>query len=101
MIDAARCNAHATAGCGGPLATIPAGGAPIGVAVDPVTDTLYVGDVDATVAVIDGRACNRANTSGCATAPTRPAAGGIYPTVDPDTRTLYVPGVGAAAPPSP
>src|SRR4029077_14850196 len=39
--------------------TVTVGNAPGGVAVDPVTDTIYVTNVDdGTISVIDGRRCN-------------------------------------------
>src|SRR4051812_46749447 len=96
--DAATCNARVTSGCAGARATAPVGGVPIGLAVDQVTDTVYVtGDGADTMALLDGTTCNRATSSGCAVvarAPTGPVA---LPFADQSTRTIYVPGAGADA----
>ena len=44
--------------------TVTVGNAPGGVAVDPVTDTIYVTNIDdGTISVIDGRKCNARNAS--------------------------------------
>ncbi|MGN6168821.1 MAG: YncE family protein, partial [Solirubrobacteraceae bacterium] len=101
VIDAATCNATATAGCKH-TATVPAGGGP--VAVDPSTDTIYAANVQRDgsgyVSVINGRDCNAAHTSGCSrqTAKRTPTVKvGHLPAVvafDPAARTLYVTNAG-------
>jgi hypothetical protein len=51
------------------------GSTPVGLAVDPVTDTVYTADLDGgdagtgTVGVIDGATCNGQTTSGCGRPP--------------------------------
>ena len=70
MIDAATCNAQNTSGCSQTPPTAAVGGFPIPIAVDPQTDTVYVGNNnDATVSVIDGASCNATNTAGCGGSP--------------------------------
>ena len=100
VIDAARCNARTRTGCSAPVATFAVGDAPVGIAVDPVTDSVYVGrPANAVLAVVDGAACNRSVISGCARPPVIAASlpGGVFPTVDAATRTLYVPGADGTA----
>jgi len=98
VIDAGTCNAIRTSGCAvGPVATVATGNGPIGMAEDPVSQTLYVANGPAnTVSVIDARRCNAQQTAGCGeTAPT--VAVGSFPTavaVDPRTRTVYVDNAG-------
>jgi DNA-binding beta-propeller fold protein YncE len=84
--------------------------APNGVAVDPLTDTVYVADCGSvcdgsvasdTVTVIDGTACNAEVTSGCDASPATVKVG-LSPdalTVDVPTDTVYV--ADAANPASP
>jgi DNA-binding beta-propeller fold protein YncE len=93
VFDAARCNARTTSGCMGAHASVTTGGAPIGLAVDQATRTLYVGNVEAFVSVIDIRACNRVSAGGCTAAPTQIATrpGPAWLTVDDATDTLYAP----------
>jgi DNA-binding beta-propeller fold protein YncE len=93
IIDAARCNARNATGCA-PAATVAVGEIPVGISVDPVTDTIYVGRPDhAAVSVIDGTTCNRSIVTGCAGTAAASLPGGVFPVVDAATRTLYVPGV--------
>jgi DNA-binding beta-propeller fold protein YncE len=75
--------------------TVTVGNAPGGVAVDPVTDTIYVANVDdGTISVIDGRRCNARNASHCAPIATMTNAGLVPPnfwiTFDQTSGTLYV-----------
>jgi len=74
VFDGSTCGAADHSGCGLPLADVPAGLNPMGLAVDPVTDTVYAalladGEHASSVAVIDGARCNASNTSGCQEAP--------------------------------
>ena len=75
-----------------PTATV--GNAPGGVAVDPVTDTIYVANVDdGTISVIDGRRCNARHASHCAPIATMTNAGLLAPfwiSFDKTSGTLYV-----------
>ena len=72
VINAATCIARRT-GCGQAPATVTVGSAPLGVAANPVTNTVYVtnfGDFAGdTVSVINGAACNGVQHSGCGQAP--------------------------------
>ena len=98
VIDAATCNAVVRSGCGGgPVATVATGNAPIGMAVDAPSQTLYVANLlDNTVSVIDASQCNAQHPAGCTeTAPVVPV--GVNPTeiaINPDTRTVYVANAG-------
>jgi DNA-binding beta-propeller fold protein YncE len=74
MLDASRCDAGATAGCGISAPTFPAGQSPRRLAIDASTHTLYVvNTVAGTASVIDTRTCNATTTSGC---PTQSPPGG-------------------------
>ena len=98
VFDVANCNAHRTTGCGPARATVNVGGAPLGIVIDPPSDAVYVGTDQDGLAVIDGTACNRTATSGCATVGRVPTgAGSAFPFADPSTRTIYVPGPGPEA----
>lgn len=74
----------------------PGGLVPWGIAIDELTDTIYVviqaqGDYAGTVAVINGATCNGINTSGCSQIPpTVPAGyGASSVAIDPITHTVY------------
>ena len=70
MINAATCNAHHTSGCSHTPATAAVGAFPNPIALDPRTDTVYVGNANAaTVSVITGARCNATDSSGCGRAP--------------------------------
>lgn len=92
VINGAACNAIRTAGCQRAPATIHVGKAPIGIAVDPVTDTVYVANtLSNTISVINGATCNGTDHSGCGQVPTTLAAKGLGfgLTINERTRTLY------------
>jgi YVTN family beta-propeller protein len=93
VIDGATCDASITTGCARQPASVSVGAGAFPIAVDPVTDTIYVG-VNQGVAVIDGSACNASTTSGCANspviAPINNEPAGIA--VDDQQRTVYVSG---------
>jgi YVTN family beta-propeller protein len=94
MIDTASCNAEVTSRCGAvpPVANV--GNGPTDVAVDAVTNTVYVTNSgDDTVSLLDAATCNATVTSGCDQQPTRLLRTGLGPqaiSVDPATDTLYV-----------
>ncbi len=95
VIDGRTCNAASTAGCGRPRASIPVGPGPFAVAVNDVTDSIYVTDLGAPiVSVIDGKACNATNVTGCRRRPITvnvgQTPGGIA--IDTRTDTIYVTG---------
>jgi len=68
VFDTHKCNAMHTAGCTNFAPTTTVGTAPVQVAENPVTRTLYVGhfdETDNTVSVIDTTACNQHHLTGC------------------------------------
>ena len=99
VINAATCNAVNTSGCGQKPATVDAGKGPVAIAIDPVTDTLYVTDNGPgvngsgdTVSVIDGATCNAVNISGCGQTPATVTVGPapFNAAFDAASKTVYV-----------
>lgn len=98
VIDATTCNATQHSGCGQAPPTVTVGVDPMGIAVNPVTNTVYVtnrgpGGVGGnTVSVIDGTTCNGVQHSGCGHTPASvtvgPAPFGIA--IGQATNTIYV-----------
>jgi hypothetical protein len=94
VIDGRICNATDLSECGRAATTVPLGGQPgyQALAVDPATDTIYVGTDNGDLLVIDGRTCNGTDARGCgkvlATVPVAGPASGIA--VDQAAGTLYV-----------
>jgi DNA-binding beta-propeller fold protein YncE len=97
VINGATCNGTNHSGCGHLAATVNVGLAPIGVAVNDQTDTVYVtnntlGDTPGTVSVINSATCNGSRVSGCAgrmpTAPVGRSPGVIV--VDARADVIYV-----------
>jgi len=97
VIDEATCNAEDQSGCRATPGTVTAGEAPFAMAIDQVTDTVYVTDLGKndegdTVSVIDGATCNAMVRSGCGQTPPEVTVGsgpfGIA--VNPTTDTVYV-----------
>ena len=93
VVNGAICNGADTSGCGHTWPTVTVGGSPQAIALDPLTNTIYVTNTDDnTVSVIDGSTCDGADTSGCGQTPptvavgTAPRAVGIDTTTD----TVYV-----------
>src|SRR4051812_40166643 len=81
----------AAAGAGHP--EVPVGGFPTGIAIDPATHTVYVGNgTNASLSLIDGKTCNARTARGCRQRVTTATAGtdpvGIA--IDATTRTVYV-----------
>ena len=104
VINGATCNGTNHSGCGHLAATVNVGLAPLGVAVNDQTHTVYVtnntlGDTPGTVSVINSAACNGARVSGCAgrmpTAPAGRSPGVIV--VDTGTDIIYVADENSAA----
>jgi len=93
IVNTAKCNGKDHSGCR-VTGTIRVGTGPLGVAVDPRTDTIYVTNGnDNTVSVINGARCNGEDLSGCATAVVATVKVGKFPVADafnPATRTVYV-----------
>jgi hypothetical protein len=102
VINGATCNAAQQNGCTQSPATITVGAGPLGIAVNPTTNTVYVtavgedffnnGSVGNTVSVINGASCDGTDTSGCGQAPAQvtvgPAPWGIA--VDPAANSIFV-----------
>jgi DNA-binding beta-propeller fold protein YncE len=66
VIDAAACNARVHSGCGRPAPAIPVGISPRRVAVDELTNTVYVTNAGSdSVSMLDGRTCNGRVRTGC------------------------------------
>ncbi len=98
VIDGRSCNGTVRSGCRVPPARIAAGVGARGIAVNTVTDTVYVANTAAnTVSVIDGSTCNAAVRSGCGQA-AAVAPVGVSPrrvAVDAVTNTIYVTNAGS------
>ncbi|HEV2932761.1 MAG TPA: YncE family protein [Streptosporangiaceae bacterium] len=96
VINGATCNGDDTSGCRQKAATVRVGAFPAAVAVDPVTNMVFVANQDThpgTVSVIDGNSCEGSRLAGCAHQPfTTTAVGGGPSGVDinPVTDTIYV-----------
>jgi DNA-binding beta-propeller fold protein YncE len=95
VIDGRRCSAVSTAGCGRLRASVHVGPIPFTLAVNAATGSVYVTDLGAhTISVIDGKACNASDVSGCSRKPVAvnvgETPGGIA--VDQRTNTVYVTG---------
>jgi DNA-binding beta-propeller fold protein YncE len=103
VINGATCNATEQSGCDQSPATVTVGTGPLGIAVDPTTNTVYVTevgqdfftsstDLSHTVSVINGASCDGTDTSGCGQSPAQvtvgPAPWGIA--VDPATNSIFV-----------
>jgi YVTN family beta-propeller protein len=97
VINGTTCNAAQSSGCSQIPTTVMVGRAPFGIAVDDVTNTVYVvnnqgGGTDATLSTIDGAQCDATTTSGCVATPAIDLGPGRAPNgvaLDPSTHTLY------------
>ena len=92
VIDGATCNASVTSGCGQTPKSVTVGSDPIGVVVNPITESVFVlNEEDSTVSVIDGAICNAAHAAGCSQYPPDIATGFNpgYLDVDLATDTVY------------
>ncbi len=100
VIDGKTCNGLDSAGCAKAPASVTIGRGPAGLAVDPVSDTVYAGTVGAggaeAVWVIDGATCNATTSSGCAQHPPSVKVGqgstswNVGLAIDSGNHTLYV-----------
>ena len=101
VVNGARCNATVTVGCGWPLATIKVGALPVAAAVNPVTRTVYVANLNGgSISVINAARCNAVTTSGCGqpARTIRDSAGPDGVDVDIATDTVYAANSGTASP---
>ena len=93
VVNGATCNAHHASGCGQAAATVNVGAGPLALAIDQLTDTIYVvNQNDNTVSVIDGATCNGTDTSGCGQTPSTIAVGSgpLGVAIDQRTDSVYV-----------
>jgi YVTN family beta-propeller protein len=94
MFNAATCNGTNHSSCARPARTLQSGAGPFFLAMNSVTDTLYVQNGnDSTISVINAGRCNALHTSGCRYADLRVPTG-RFPddaTLDPANHTVYVP----------
>jgi YVTN family beta-propeller protein len=103
VFNGATCNATHSGGCAQVPQSVMVGFSAFALAVDAVTDTIYVANfADSTdpfggntVSVIDGATCNATDTTGCAAAPQTITLGPPDTTpagvaIDPATDTIYV-----------
>jgi YVTN family beta-propeller protein len=100
VINGATCNGSDISGCDQTPPTVAVGTGPRAVAVNPATDTIYVGNgFDGTVSVVDGRRCKGTESSGCGQTPAAVAIGSFSDTgvavgrsmaVDQATDTVYL-----------
>lgn len=96
VINGATCDASNTSGCRRKPTTVRAGAFAYAVAVDPVTNAVFIANQDATpgtVSVIDGNSCNASRPAGCAGQPFATVTVGSGPSgidVNPATNTVYV-----------
>jgi DNA-binding beta-propeller fold protein YncE len=90
VINGATCNATHTAGCG-QTAAVTVGAIPVALAVNAVTDTVYVVNLDNDISVVNGATCNATSQSGCYQTPPTLGAGTAPSaiTVDPVTDRVY------------
>ena len=103
MIDGNSCNGSHPSGCAHqPFMTVDVGSGPSGIAVNPLTNTIYVANTaedsnntplpkGSTLSVIDGAACKPTDKSGCTPVGTvRVGADPANVAVDPATNSVYV-----------
>jgi DNA-binding beta-propeller fold protein YncE len=99
VFNGATCNATNSSGCTQAPHSVTVGLGAAALAVDTVTDTVYVanfaGFAGNTVSVIDGTTCNAANTTGCTNAPQTITVGPVFTgpdgvAIDQATDTIYV-----------
>jgi DNA-binding beta-propeller fold protein YncE len=93
VLNASTCSRLRASGCVSTTPSVPAGDGPVSIAVDQITDTIYVVNSNSnTVSVIDGAACNARNISGCSHQPPAVAVGSnpVDVAVNQATDTVYV-----------
>jgi YVTN family beta-propeller protein len=103
VFNAATCNATNSSGCGQAPHSVTVGFGAGALAVNAVTDTIYVansathnlGLAGNTVSVLDGATCNAINTTGCRNPPKTITLGPVFTSpgsvaIDPATDTIYI-----------
>ena len=99
VVDARSCNATDTSGCEQTAPTVAVGNGPFALAIDDVTNTLYVANSnDGTVSVVNTGICNAGDTAGCGQTPATLTVGeGLAGIVaNPTTDTVYASVAGPA-----
>jgi DNA-binding beta-propeller fold protein YncE len=97
VINGRTCRTADIGGCKHSSPAIKVGPAPLSLAVDPITDTIYVTTVNNTVAVIDGATCSAEVRSGCGQQPPEVPVGNTPSSVviDQANHTAYVTNAGS------
>jgi YVTN family beta-propeller protein len=102
VIDGATCNATVQSGCGQTPATVMVGYVPLGIGVNPTTNSIYVANTGQlsgplsgfgnNVSLIDGVTCNGTNHAGCGqvAATVTVGSGPVGVAVDQGTNKIYV-----------
>jgi YVTN family beta-propeller protein len=102
VIDGATCNATVQSGCGQTPGTVTVGVVPLGIGVNPTTNSIYVANTGPlhasdsalghTVSLIDGATCNGTHRAGCgqAAATVTVGAAPFDVAVDQSTNKIYV-----------
>jgi YVTN family beta-propeller protein len=93
VLNALTCDLLRASGCVSTMPSVPVGDGPVAIAVDQVTDTIYVVNSDSnTVSVINGATCNAQDTSGCGHLPPVVRVGNnpVDVAVNQQTDTAYV-----------
>lgn len=100
VYDIEHCQAGDTSGCAAAVASVPVADIPTGLALDPTTGTLFVGNTADHIDVLSLESCRAADPSGCSSADVAsiPAKDGpLSPMLDVHDETLYVPANGPDA----
>lgn len=103
MFNGATCNAANSSGCGQVPHSVTVRFGADALAVNAVTDTIYVangarhnlGLAGNTVSVLDGATCNATNATGCSKPPKTITLGPVFTSpgsvaIDPATNTIYI-----------
>jgi DNA-binding beta-propeller fold protein YncE len=103
VFNGATCNATNSSGCGQAPHSVTVGFGAGALAVNAVTDTIYVansaghnlGLAGNTVSVLDGATCNATDTAGCGKRPQTITVGPVFTSpgsvaIDPATDTIYI-----------
>ncbi len=93
VMNGATCNAGNSSGCGQTPGLVQVGRTPYALAIDELTNTIYVANAnDDTVSVIDGATCDGSDMQGCGQTPPTINVGGSPDgvAVNPSNDTIYV-----------
>ena len=93
VLNALTCNLLRASGCASTAPSVAVADGPVAIAVDQITDTIYVVNSDSnTVSVINGATCNARDISGCGHLPPVVRVGNnpVDVAVNQETDTAYV-----------